>query len=215
MSTLAEIAGSNARALRREAGVNLQDFARAMRRRGLQWSTGRVGDFESGRAAPNLATLYVVAVALSDVHRDVTGRSVTLTDLFAGVGQVQINDKLPVQLWALREALEGKPIKPARLTASWVRVDDGDLPEWAREIDTKLRARVLGDFVETDERVCKRLGVARDVGAAAMAKLWRKTFTAERDRMAGPDAKPQHRGQISRQLQTKLEEVINQRGNDQ
>jgi hypothetical protein len=71
-----------------------------------------------------------------------------------------------------------------------------------------LIARVLGAFVETDERVCKRLGVTTDVGAAAMAKRWRHTFTAERDRRAGPDAKPQRRGQISRQLQTELQKVI-------
>jgi hypothetical protein len=204
--SMAEVAGHNAQVLRRDAGANLQDFARAMRRRGLQWSTGRVGDFESGRAAPNLATLFVVAVALSDV----TGRPVELRELFAGTGPVQINDKLSVQLWALREALEGKPVRPVKLTGSWqvVRLDDGGLPEWARETDPKLRARVLGDFVETDERLCKRIGVRPDVGAAAMHKLWKRTFTAERDRRAGPDANAQRRGQISRQLQAELKKAV-------
>lgn len=205
MMSMAEIAGRNAQALRRDAGANLQDFARAMRRYGLAWSTGRVGDFESGRAAPNLATLYVVAAALSNV----AGRDVTLADLFDGTGPVQINDELSVQLWTVRAALEGNPVRPVKLTGSWVRViDDSDLPEWAREIDPKLRARVLGDFVETDERLCKRIGVRPDVGAAAMAKLWRRTFTAERDRWAGPDANAQRRGQISRQLQAKLKKAV-------
>jgi hypothetical protein len=174
-----------------------------MRRYGLKWSTGRVGDFESGRAAPNLATLYVVALAL----RDITGHDVTLADLFGGAGPVHINDELPVSLVAVRAALTGMPVAAVRLSAKAI-VTTEHLPEWARGIDPKLIARVLGDFVETDERVCKRLGVTLDVGAAAMANLWRRTFTAERDRRAGPDAKPQRRGQISRQLQIELEKVI-------
>ena len=185
---MAESAGRNAQALRRGAGVNLQDFARAVRRYGLAWSTGRVGDFESGRAAPNLATLFVVAAALSNV----TGRDVTLAELFDGTGPVQINDKLPpVQLRAVRAALEGKPVRPVKLTAKVTAVIQTDrIPEWARGTDPELIARVLGDFVETDARLCKRIGVQPDVGAAAMAKLWRRTFTAERDRRAGPTPTP-------------------------
>jgi hypothetical protein len=46
-----------------------------------------------------------------------------------------------------------------------------------------------------------------------MAALWRRTFTAERDNRAGPDANAQRRGQISRQLKADLQEVIND-GND-
>jgi hypothetical protein len=180
-----------------------------MRRRGLSWSTGRVGDFESGRAAPNLATLFVVAVALSDV----TGHEVRLQDLFAGIGQVQINDKLHVQLRALYAALAGEPVRPWRLTASWRLADGSNLPEFARDIDPGLHARVLSDFVESDERMCKKIGIDPNGGAAAMAKLWRRTFTAERDRRAGPDAKPQHRGQISRQLQAELQKALGD-GND-
>jgi transcriptional regulator with XRE-family HTH domain len=201
--TMAEIAGRHARALRKDADANLQDFARAMRRYGLAWSTGRVGDFESGRAAPSLATLFAVAAALSDV----VGRPVTLPDLFAGAGPVQVNDELSMSLVAVRAALEGKPVTPVKLAAA-VIVNAQNLPGWARGIDPKLIARVLGAFVETDERVCKRIGVTTDVGAAAMAKLWRRTLTAERDHRAGPDAKPQRRGQISRQLQIDLQKAI-------
>jgi hypothetical protein len=208
MSTLAVTAGRNARAMRLDAEVNLQDFARAMRRHGLKWSTGRVGDFESGRAAANLATLYVVALAL----RDVTGHDVTLADLFGGdeAEQVQINDELSVPLAELRAALSGEAVSVRANIRT--RLTGVVTPNWAG-ISPKLHLRVLFDFVETDERVCKRLGVTPDVGAAAMAMLWRRTFTAERDRRAGSDANPQHRGQVARQLQMKLQETIN-RGDD-
>ena len=181
-NTLAEIAGHNARALRQQAHVELGYFARAMRRNGLAWSTGRVGDFESGRAAATLETLYVVALAL----RDVTGRDVTLADLFAGKGPVRINGELTTQLHTVRAALAGKPVATVRLSARAPRPTD--------------------DFVEADFRLCKRVGVEPDVGAAAMRELWDgRTFTAERDRRAGSDAKPQHRGQIARQLRTELQ----------
>ena len=111
---MAEIAGENAQALRRAADVNLEDFALAMQSYGLSWSTGRVGDFESGRAAPSLTTLLVVVAALSKV----IGRPVQLADLFAGMGQVAVNDQLAVDRAALRAALSGEPVRatPVRAT---------------------------------------------------------------------------------------------------
>jgi hypothetical protein len=70
------------------------------------------------------------------------------------------------------------------------------------------------DFArKSDERMCKNIGVDAFLGAAAMTALWRRTFTAERDNRAGPDANAQRRGQISRQLKADLQEVIND-GND-
>ena len=48
---------------------------------------------------------------------------------------------------------------------------------------------------------------------AAMAKLWKRTFVAERDRRAGPDANAQRKGQISRQLKAQLEKALSD-GND-
>ena len=56
--------------------------------------------------------------------------------------------------------------------------------------------------------MCKNIGVETDIGAAAMAKLWGRTFVAERDRRAGPDANSQKRGQISRQLKAELQKVL-------
>jgi hypothetical protein len=115
-------------------------------------------------------------------------------------------------LIAVHAALKGKPVTALRMGVKAI-VSAERLPVWARGIDPKLIARVLGDFVESDERMCKRIGVDHDAGAAAMAMLWGRTFTAERDRQAGSDAKPQHRGQVARQLQMKLQETIN-RGDD-
>lgn len=200
--SVAEVMGAEAKKLRVDAKKSLEDVAKAVESYGLPWSTGRVGDFENGRAAPDLRTLFAFAAALGDV----VGRPVSLADLFAGKGPVRINDKLSVDLAVLRAALSDKAITvrakrdvvvapaPAVLTLT------GASPA--------VYTRVRGAFKESDERMCKRIGVELNVGAAAMAKLWGKTFVARRDELAGPDANAQRRGQISRQLQTELKELF-------
>jgi transcriptional regulator with XRE-family HTH domain len=178
--TAAEVAGRNARAIRRAAGVHLEDFARAARPYGLRWSTSKVSAFESGRRAPAMETLIAVAAGLSDM----VGHSVTLADLFAGTGEVQMNDGLSVPLTAVRAALgSGEPVV---------------------KLDGVVIEGPTADFVETDELVCKRIGVTPEVGAEAMFRLWGCTFTAERNRRAEPDANHAHRGQIARKLQAEL-----------
>jgi hypothetical protein len=52
------------------------------------------------------------------------------------------------------------------------------------------------------------IGIDKYLGAAAMALLWNKTFTARRDQLTGPDAKPQEQGLISRQLKAELLEAV-------
>jgi hypothetical protein len=196
--TMAVVAGRNARTLRRGANVNLQHFAKALRPYGLEWSSGGLSYFESGRGAPTLPILLAVAGALTDVCE----QPVTVSDLFAGTGQVQINDG-STSLSAVRAALAGKPFTEVKLSAA-TTINWESLPDWARKIDPTLLARVRHDFLESDERMCKRIGVELDIGAALMAQLWQQTFTAQRDVLAGPHANQQHRGQIARQLQRQL-----------
>ena len=62
--------------------------------------------------------------------------------------------------------------------------------------------------------MCKNIGVERSVGVAAMASLWLRTFSAERDHRAGADANAQTRGQISRLLKAELQELINENRGD-
>lgn len=212
--SMAEVAGKNARELRLSRKVKLEDFARAMQAYGVPWTSGRVGDFESGRAAASLQTLFVVASALHHV----THRRVKLADLFAGDGAVRVADGLDIPLADLRAALSGKPVAPAmagsittvtKVGRHTVEVTAPPLPAWAQDVADTLIAQVHIDFSESDVRMCKNIGAGPSDGAAAMAKLWGRTFRAERDLRAGPDANAQRRGQISRQLKAELQKVIN------
>ena len=224
-TSVAQVVGAGARKLRLGAGVTLEEMAKAANSYGLPWTSGRVGDFEAGRVAPSLPTLLAAAAALSHV----IGRPVSLADLFAGKERVQINDSLSLDTSALRAILSGEqvltklaPLKMPTLSAE----EERRLRERSRELtdavlmdilnDTiltslaapELRREVLRDFSESDVRMCKSLGVQRELGAAAMAALWGRTFTAERNHRAGPAANAQKRGQVSRQLKAELQGAL-------
>jgi transcriptional regulator with XRE-family HTH domain len=218
--SVAKVIGEGARALRLDAGVTLEQMARSAQRYGLPWTSGRVGDFESGRTAPSLPTLVAAAAALGEA----IGRPVSLAELVTGEGQVHINDKLSLDTSALRVALSGGSVNAQiiRHIPAQEMYEMGQLltsqtrfhwPNRLRAVNPDLRQEVLRDFNESDARMCKNIGVDQVLGAAAMAALWRRTFTAERDHRAGPGAKAQRRGQISRQLKADLQEVIDD-GND-
>jgi transcriptional regulator with XRE-family HTH domain len=217
--SVAEVVGVGARELRLDAGVTLEEMARAAQLYGLPWTSGRVGDFESGRTAPSLPTLVAAAAALGEA----IGRRVSLAELVTGRGQVQINDKLSLDKSALRAALSGESIAHSVLKGPTIYLAATEMlnkhtstarwPKRLRAITPDLRLGVLRDFSESDARMCKNIGVDQVLGAAAMAALWRRTFTAERDHRAGPDANAQRRGQISRQLKAALQEVVKD-GND-
>lgn len=78
---------------------------------------------------------------------------------------------------------------------------------------------VRQNLLEADYRMLRSLGLkldedgVLDEAVRAMADRWGRSFTAERDRRAGPDANAQKRGRISRELKAELQEAIN-RGDD-
>jgi transcriptional regulator with XRE-family HTH domain len=194
-TSVAKVVGANARSLRLAAHRTLEDMAQAAGQCGLSsWTTGRVGDFEAGRVVPNLDVIYAAATALGQV----IGRPVTLAELLATDEPVQINDKLSVGPAALRGEV-------VAITGGFV--GHGGLSADAKPVPTEIYVR--NTFREADERMCRSLGVDRDTGAAAMARLWGCTFAAERDLRArdlrtDPDFNPQRLGQVSRKLKADL-----------
>lgn len=214
----AQAAGASARKLRLDADATLTDVAKAARFCGLPWTTGRVAAFESGHVTPSVTTLYAVAAALSAV----TGRPVTLADLFAREDPVALTDRLTVDPAKLRAALAGEPVvatlgdlpadEQKRFKARMAEaVSTEGWPEHLAYMTWGRIRRVWQDFSETDERMCKNIGVSQFLGAAAMAKLWNKAFTAKRDELAelaGPNVNAQKLGQISRQLKAELLGII-------
>lgn len=184
--SLAQVAGRNARRLRQDAGVTLEQLATAARPYGLRWSSGRVGDFEGGRISPTLPTLFAVTLAL----RDATGQPVALGDLFAGADDVALNDSVTVPLATLRSALSGNAVGPD----VEVRVIQGSPSETLVVVDP------LPGLSESDWRLLRDIDVEPRAALAAMAELWGRSLSAERDARAGAGANAQAKGQITRKL---------------
>jgi transcriptional regulator with XRE-family HTH domain len=213
--SLNEAAGKSARAIRLDAGVTLEEVAKAARHYGLKWATNKVGDFEAGRVSASLATIYALAAALTDV----TGRPVTLGDLFAEPGRVAINERLTVDVVKVKDAVSGKPVAATMsdLPSERGRIDqavaelEAEQDAWPKSLQKVSRGRyraVLADFSDSDARLAKALDVGRSTAAAAMAAAWGKTFVARRDELAGPDANAQKRGRIARELKAELKELL-------
>jgi transcriptional regulator with XRE-family HTH domain len=199
-TNLTEVIGTNARELRLAAGVTLDRFALVARQYGLPWTSGRVGDLESGRVMPNLETVYAVAAALGHA----TGQPVTLADLLATDQPVAINDQLTADSDQLHAAVTGGPV-----TGMCEYARELSYAGFKRKTDLAVRVQKTSQALrEADWRLCKQLGIDRDFGAAVMTKLWGHAFSDERDQRAGSDANAQRRGQISRQLKAQLEEAI-------
>jgi hypothetical protein len=167
------------------AGANLRNL-----RHGANATLEDLAAFARAYGLPwSTGRLLVLAAALSQV----LGRGVRLAELFDGTGPVSISDTTTIDAPALQAALSGVDITPLALASEW---------------RTKIRPLGGRGFRESDERMCKRLGITPEQGVEAMGRLWGHSFSTERDLRAGPAAKPQRKGQISRQLQAELLEEV-------
>jgi transcriptional regulator with XRE-family HTH domain len=195
---LAAVIGKNAHRLRRNAGLTLDQVSIAARRHGLNWSESRVADFESGRVAPNLATLIAVCLALADAGC----ADAAFSELLDSESRIQINDSLLLSKQQVVNLLSGRPAVPSpeQVTAAIQAHFDAGLPE-------ALLAQALAPGA-TEERTWKALGLSPSELADWSATLWNRTFSLERDRRAGDGANAQKRGQVTRQMRAELQAAI-------
>lgn len=212
--TITQVIGDNARRIRQDARLTLDDVAVAARWVGLRWGESRVADFEAGRVSPTLPTVisYVSAMAMLDVK-------VTPVDLFAGASEVQVAGDHRVKLDDLRKWLNGGSMPAPPRPSSAVGVRNPGLPHpesaseerWMANQDIRWLLRHARDVSEllaksgaTEERTRKAFGFSREGFANLSFKLWGRTFTEERDHRAGVGANAQTRGRISRLLRAEL-----------
>ena len=205
--------------MRLAAGLTLDQVAVAARARGLKWSESRVADFESGRVAMNLATLFAFSLAIEDLG---CGPG-TLPELVQWVTPIQINDSLELWTSDLVNLFEGQPVrKPKRPRKTLV---DGMDSEVSPVFDSDFEQQVAYYYIEqikqlgllhrvsqssgaTELRVCRALGISTMLLTHLSVALWDRSFSQERDKRAGPDANAQKRGQITRHMQSELEAAM-------
>jgi hypothetical protein len=203
------------------AGVTQDGLACCALDLGLRWNSSKVGDFEAGRSAPTFATVLAVTLALQmaseraakmrATHDLIIGQlrgektphqadpptRVTLADLVGSERSIALTDELDVPAAAVADVCRGR---------TWMEA--GPKQTIDRPAGTLARHEGL-----TEHRLARRLGISHYPLADMSFRLWQRAFSEERDRLAGPDASKQKRGQVSRTLQAELEEALAD-GND-
>jgi transcriptional regulator with XRE-family HTH domain len=225
---LAAVIGANARRVRLTAGATLEQVARAARANGLKWSSGKVGDLESGRVAPSLATIVPLAMALQEA----TSTPVTIAELVVSDGYVRLNSDMAIKGKALAKVLSSETA-PFSLPVSNFKEESEDVARRMRdgiaviledisgtegwESIPHLRDVRAGDFrknrhrfSETERRLAKELAEPYARICFESLHLWGKSFTEERDARAGKDANAQKRGIVARALKKELKASIEQ-----
>lgn len=228
--SIAEVIGANTRRIRGEHRA--EDLAKAARKVGLNWNTGRVSELEAGRVSPTIPTIIALLAAL----RTLTNRSVRLDELLQHDGPIQLNDKLRLPPAKLLDALSNNDfqlrardlgVSAARdlgVSADEVRANVAagreELDLMARlearygdvDLDLIIQAESAAGLAE--ERMAKDLGVRTGTIAHAAVYLWHKTFSEERAQRAGPDANAQKLGQVTRRMKAELRAALDEVGDD-
>lgn len=215
---LAAVLGANCKRIRTAAGVSQDELARHARDYGLKWTASAVGNFESGRTAPAFATVLVVCLAL-EMATSAGGRKrqrVLLSDLIRSDEFVSLTDTFSPRATRVADFCAGEPwdLPSADVaeTAGYDRVADmralapGLFGTYGmRVVDVEQLQRRTG---QDEYRLARRLGIDSDRLLAESFRLWQRTFSEQRDKLAGPDANAQKRGQVSRQLRAELERAL-------
>jgi hypothetical protein len=194
--------------------------------RHLPFSLYKKGDFPESTSSAKAERSGIWAVVQDAQGRDGGNQVVTLADLLAGHGLVELTDTLDTvptgwvadvcrgrastwppadeywrDAWPAQEVEPGVLERRAARTAAAVKHAAAQMAEVGR-LDVAERSGL------TEHRLAQRLKISRAQLADVSFRLWRSTFSEERDRRAGPDANQQKRGQVSRALQAELEKVL-------
>jgi len=230
--SVADVVGRNCARLRSDAGLTQEQFVRYAREVGLRWTASKVADFERGRREVAFGTVLAVSLALSKALADAEQRGgvahapVTLADLVQSAGSLTLTPDGPDPLGAVvADVCRGRswPLEPADLlgadelksqaahqqileSALSKALVDGYLDPNLTTADLE-RARQRSGL--TEDRIAQQLKISRDRLAAVSFRAWEgRTFSEERDRRAGPDANPQKRGRVTREVRADLEKEL-------
>jgi hypothetical protein len=197
--------GRNVRRLRGEH--TSEELAQHMRPWGLGWGSAKIFEIENGRVSPTLPTIYFLTLALAGL----LGHPVAPDRLFDGEGTVSTPGG-DIELALLRAVLS--PVPPERPKPIVTAEDHWSpklLADWPKRLSKRPKQLIINTRVamtDTDLRIAKDLGHNPLRVAAAMEYLWQKPLSAKRNEEAGPDASPQRKGRITRELRAKLREVV-------
>lgn len=218
--SLEAVVGDNVRRWRLELGLTLNDVAVELRRLGLPWSTGRLGNIEAGRGTASLQVVLGLAVALTDAQQGAPRLHVTPRDLVASDSPVQLSGSVFLTsdgyaaLWAGE-----RPVSAMDLVGGRERVRDRATRylEWMESLPPGVTHEQVVEAYEhfdlADARAQKKLGLDSDDFVVWCIRLWGRVLSAEVAMRAPAGATPQKKGRITRELLAELQEAMS-RGDD-
>lgn len=211
-----EIAYETMQSIRNAHGITLDNIAAASRRYGAHWTPGFLSGLKRNRSSATLENLIILCACLTDL----TGETVTLADLFAGDGPVDIGDDAHTDRGGIRASLTGHACRidgPSVLETVTAALIDESLPQLMRDLSNRivnLAAERYGERSRThvptlsEIRLAKRLGVTPSAAAAACLLEYGDHLDEVTAHMAGEDATPQLRGRKTREVSDRLDLLL-------
>ncbi|RSX48906.1 hypothetical protein [Bifidobacterium castoris] len=211
-----EIAYETMQSIRNAHGITLDNIAAASRRYGARWTPGFLSGLKRNRSSATLENLIILCACLTDL----TGEKVTLADLFAGDGPVDIGDDAHTDRHGVRDAVSGRTCRiegPSVLETVTAALVDESLPQLMRDLSDRivnLAAERYGARSRThvptlsEIRLAKRLGVTPAAAAAACMLEYGDHLDEVTAHMAGEDATPQLRGRKTREVSDRLDLLL-------
>lgn len=212
--SLVAVIATNAKRLRRDAGLTLDQVSIAARQRGLNWSQSRIADLEAGRvaAAVNIDSLVPFCLAL----RDAGCQKASIGQLLYSTPSIQLNDSVVLydkELVALlggasiEDVLVRKRAEQERQPFTTMRPEEWNIAA-AFPVEFVAAQKVHRSSGATEDRMRRSLGISSSLLETITASLWGCTFSQERDRRAGEGASAQKRGQVTRQMRAEIEKAV-------
>jgi hypothetical protein len=214
------------RRAREQTGRRQEDVAAEARAYGLAWTPATVAAIETGRRHVTAVELLLLPFVLSEAG----GEVIELKDVLAGIGRVQLTRETSVDPKVLVDVVSGRAAALGELPArEWGRLWDtprrraakramkavSELAPYAEKYpgmsarDQELAWEESGG--EAERHASYRFDCSALDIAMAARNLWGRSLSAERDARAEPDASPQARGRVTRQLLDELEPVLKRR----
>lgn len=208
--------GHQAKKIRTQNRLTLEDVAQVARMHGLKWSTARVVEFENGKIPLTLSHLVIVAGALGTGDE---GGAVRLADLLPPATELELTSGYTAASEDLRNMLRGEPVfvvdtkRAARIEAQ-VAESTAALAN-VRKLFPDVPQRAMRQIEMSnglaERRAAKDLNMSMPEFTAAQAVCWGKTMTEERAARAAEGASPQALGRITRELKAEIRSYVTSR----
>lgn len=201
--TIPQVVGTNLRSIRSEYGLTLNDVAKALRTYNLHWSTGRLGDIEAGRGSATVQMVLALSLALSEV----CGVPISSLRLLASDAPVLLDgEHLAVKGEVFERLVKGEQ---SSIDFSTDRPGPTEEELLERAFPSAYAAKKQEDQLSVDwdladSRAAKRLGMSDQAFQALCFRTWGHLLSVEVQQRADPDASPQKKGRITRELMKDL-----------